>query len=100
MSKIKEAEKLGFLATILQRIPQASNALVNVRVSLQDVLANWQGYAALEEDQNVLAAEGAEFASRVTEVWEDAKPELLMALGILAGGMGTTVEALLTELGE
>jgi len=100
MSIISDVEKFDFLRNVIQRIEQSQQALIATRVSLQDVAANWDGYASRETDQAKLAEAGADFASRVTTVWNDRKADLLTALGILAGGMGTTVAALLEELGE
>ena len=84
-----------FLTGCHQTIEQAPSQVQQLAVTLGDCNANWAGYAAIEDDQQELAAAGQAFGAKVGAAWTTAKPHLETALDVLAGGMGVSRNDLL-----
>ena len=97
-NKLTEAKQATFLTNVTARIKQAVSAVSQVKQALLDTNANWSGYAAIEDAPADLQASGIQFATEVTAAWGEAKPDLETSLDVLAGGMGTTRNALLASM--
>lgn len=96
-----------FITRCNQLIDGIPAQVAQLAASLSDTNANWAGYAAIQDDTEKLTAAGAAFAARVATAWENpnlpqgqltSKQNLETALDILAGGMGTTRNALLASM--
>ena len=99
MASIKSAKQMQFLQTVTQRMGQAASMTGQLKQTLLDTNANWQGFVAISDEDEVTAA-GVEFAQETAAAWATAKPDLIAALSVLAGGMGVTLADVLAELGE
>lgn len=96
--KLTTNKQQSFLSRCNQGIDAAPSQVANLKQGLLDVNANWAGYVNLEDDTAELQAAGIAFGTRVAATWADAKPNLEAALDVLAGGMGTTRNALLESM--
>lgn len=98
--KFTQTNQQRFLARCHQTMESAPSIVGSLKQTLLDCNANWEGYAAIEDDNVALAASGAAFAAKCSTAWSAAKPDLEVALDVLAAGMGTTRDTLLTAMQE
>lgn len=97
----------AFLTRCNQCIDAAPTQVSALKVNLEDCNNNWLGYAAIQADSEKLTAAAVAFSGRCQTAWtgdpnkpadHGCKPDLEAALDVLAGGMGTTRNALLDSM--
>lgn len=98
MSKQAEAKKLAFVQTWEARMQAARTQQQAASQAINDVYANWQGYAAIASQDTDYADTAAQFAADTAAHWATIKGGIAGSLDIVAGGMGVTRQDLLNEL--